>query len=204
MPPRRASVPRIKPPRARGIATRAWEKFVGSSGQGVTPSDLSRLSGSRFTGFGTPGAGRQIRELSVEEQLEIIGRYRGRDLAAMRPRTARGLAAVSQGDDSILFTVNLRDRSTNPDRPRAEAAGYDSKTGTVRVRFRRGQPRYPNGAIYEYYGVPRSVWKNFLRASSPGRFIDRVLDTYPYTQVSDTWEPQNVFSNQQRGGPAGP
>jgi hypothetical protein len=162
---------------------------------------LSRLSGSRFSGFGTPGAGRQIRELTVEDQLDIIGRYQGRDLASMRPRTREGLAAVTRGDNSILFTVDLRERSTDPDRPRAESAGYDSRTGTVRIRFRRGQRKHPNGAIYEYYGVPRSVWKNLLRAASPGRFITRVLETYPYTQVSESWEPQNVFSvRDQLGG----
>lgn len=201
---RRLSVPGIQgPAQRRGIAGRAWDKFVGSAGRGTTPQELERLSGSRFTGFGTPGTGRQIRELTVEQQLDVIGRYRGRDLAAMRPRTARGLAAVTRGDDEILFTVNLRERSTNPDRPRAEAAGYDSKSGTVRIRFRKGQRKYPNGAIYEYYGVPRNVWKDLLRAPSPGRYITRVLETYPYTQVSDSWEPTQIFSARDRRTPDG-
>jgi hypothetical protein len=102
------------------------------------------------------------------------------------------MKALRQGDDSLLLNVDLASRSSNPARPRAISAGYDSKAQTVRIRF-RPQPRYPSGALYEYYGVPRNVWKNFLRAPSPGRFISRVLDTYPYTRVDDDFRPTGMF-----------
>lgn len=168
--------------------------------------------------MGTPGTGRQIRQFPVEKtasvpgvrgrrepapietQQEIIARYRQRDREDMRPRTARGIEAASRGDDSILFTQDLRAQSSNtetPKRPRAEGAGYDSAAGTVRIRFRVGADKSsPDGAIYEYYGVPRSVWKNLQRASSPGRFITRVLDTYPYTKVDGSFEPRGFYDGR--------
>jgi hypothetical protein len=37
------------------------------------------------------------------------------------------------------------------------AAGYDSTTMTMTVRFK-------NGYTYEYYGVPGEVWKSFIAA----------------------------------------
>lgn len=194
----------------RGIAGRAWDRFIGASPS--TPLPLEPRNPSRFTGFGSPGTGRQIRELTVEDQLDVIDRYRQRQEqvlsskrhATRRERLSRGLNAASRGDDSILMSVDLRAKSSNeddPKRPRAESAGYDSATGTVRIRFRVGADKSsPQGAIYEYYGVPRHIWKNLLRASSPGRYIDRVLDTYPYTKVDEDWQPTRVFSNIDRRG----
>ena len=28
--------------------------------------------------------------------------------------------------------------------------------------------------------MPRNIWKNFRRSASPGRYINRVLNGYPY------------------------
>lgn len=208
MPRRRASVPPISAPRARGIATSAYEKHVTGGA------------------FGTPGSGRRIRQFPVEPpatfsppqgvsargdrprpvsqqpyptQQEIIARYRQRDLEERRARTGRGILAAQQGDDSVLMPIDMEAKSSNPLRPRAIAAGYDAQAETVRIRFRppnwpRGEP---DGAVYEYYGVPRNVWLNMLRAASPGRYIDRVLDTYPYTRVDDRFEPTGFFSTRQ-------
>jgi hypothetical protein len=68
-------------------------------------------------------------------------------------------------------------RTSNPARPRTLQAGYDKKqgerTGTLRVRFRDGTP-------WEYYEVPSEIWQRFKRSASPGRFINRVLNNYPY------------------------
>lgn len=63
----------------------------------------------------------------------------------------------------------------NPGRPRTLAAGYDERTMTLRVKFREGE-------IYEYYRVPPSVWYQFQRAQSPGRFINTKLNMYPYNR----------------------
>jgi hypothetical protein len=65
-------------------------------------------------------------------------------------------------------------RTSNPGDPRTAAAGYDSATQTMRVEWGDG------GAAYNYYGVPPNIWRNFRRAPSPGKYINRVLNSYTY------------------------
>lgn len=72
-------------------------------------------------------------------------------------------------------------KTINPPRPRTMEAGWQridnldhpAYPGILRVRFRDGTP-------WEYYQVPSSVWQRFKRVQSPGRFINRVLNQYPY------------------------
>jgi len=195
MPRRRPSIPQIKAPSPRrsGIATSAYDRHVAS---GV---------------FGAPGTGRQIRSYPVEIQQEIVGREQERAEYRQRKRTRNALADAIGGDDTALFTQDLRAQSSwtlkhpdrpespsNPRRPRAEAAGYDSRSQTVRIRFRVGADKmFPNGAVYEYYNVPRSVWRNLQRSNSPGRYIDRVLDTYPYASVDEAFRPTRFFQVEE-------
>jgi hypothetical protein len=87
--------------------------------------------------------------------------------------TAMAIQAAKDGDDSLLLPYQPTP-SINPPRPRTLAAGYDSKTQTLRIRFR-------DGVGYEYYGVPPQVWRNFKRVKSPGRAINRTLNRYPYS-----------------------
>lgn len=55
--------------------------------------------------------------------------------------------------------------------------GYDTQTSILEVEFRSGR-------IYRYYGVPRSVHRNLLSATSRGRFLNRYIKrTYPCTEV---------------------
>jgi KTSC domain-containing protein len=63
--------------------------------------------------------------------------------------------------------------TTNPPRPRTLQAGYDPQSRVLRVTFR-------DGTLWEYYEVPAQVWENFETTESPGRFINRVLNYYPY------------------------
>lgn len=195
MPRRRSSVPSITPARGRGIAGSAYERHVTGGG------------------FGTPGTGRRIRQFPVDQQptlpplqggqwpgdrprrisqqpyptqQEIVARYRQQDAMDRKRGTGEGIRAAIEGDDALLMPIDMQAKSSYPSRPRAVAAGYDSKAGTVRIRFR--PPHWPqtepNGVVYEYYGVPRNVWLNMLRAASPGRYIGRVLDTYPYARLN--------------------
>jgi hypothetical protein len=63
-------------------------------------------------------------------------------------------------------------RSTN-----IASIGYDESASTLEVGFR-------NGSIYQYYGVPASVWRAVMSASSHGRALWRsVRDRYPYREV---------------------
>jgi len=56
---------------------------------------------------------------------------------------------------------------------------------TLRIRFRNGQ-------VYGYYNVPPNVWRNFKRVKSPGRFINRVLNFYPYGPEPDLDRPTGM------------
>lgn len=72
-------------------------------------------------------------------------------------------------------------KTINPPRPRTLEAGWERVSdpnhpaypGILRVRFR-------DGVAWEYYNVPSTVWQRFKRVQSPGRFINRVLNSYPY------------------------
>ena len=74
--------------------------------------------------------------------------------------------------------------TTDPMRPRTEAAGYDPDSNILRVRFRSGAAKGGGTATYEYYGVAPSVWAAFKVTSSPGKFINRILNSYEYERVS--------------------
>lgn len=69
-------------------------------------------------------------------------------------------------------------KTINPPRPRTLAADYDREAQTMRITFR-------SGAQYDYFGVEPRVWRNFRRAQSPGRYINRVLNFYPYAPVDE-------------------
>lgn len=56
---------------------------------------------------------------------------------------------------------------------RVSQGRYDSGLAQVHVIFRNGVP-------WTYENVPRNVWRNFRRSTSPGKFINRVLNSYPY------------------------
>lgn len=59
--------------------------------------------------------------------------------------------------------------SIYPPRPRTVAAGYDTSRRVLTVVFR-------DGTLYNYYGVGRNEWNNFVKAHSKGRYILRHLD----------------------------
>lgn len=59
--------------------------------------------------------------------------------------------------------------TTNPERPRTVAAGWDRDRNVLTVMFR-------DGTFYNYYGVSGLEWSNFVSARSKGRFIKAYLD----------------------------
>jgi hypothetical protein len=87
----------------------------------------------------------------------------------------RGLPQNFVEDDDILSYDPTS--SSNPPRPRTLAAGYNKDSRQLLVRFRDGTP-------WVYYDVPPEVWRNFQRVQSPGKFINRVLNNYPYERGS--------------------
>jgi lysyl-tRNA synthetase class 2 len=42
-------------------------------------------------------------------------------------------------------------------------AGYDAKTGTLRIAFM-------GGGTYDHYKVPEEIWAGLRSAASPGRY----------------------------------
>jgi len=53
------------------------------------------------------------------------------------------------------------------------SVGYDENSETLEIEFH-------DGSIYEYYGVPKSLYESFIGSSSLGSFLHRHLKSYPY------------------------
>ncbi len=58
------------------------------------------------------------------------------------------------------------------------SVGYDAKQATLEIEFCTGD-------VYEYFDVPRAVFRALLAASSKGRFFHAELDgVYRFEQVT--------------------
>lgn len=114
-----------------------------------------------------------LREAGHDPEGEVLGAGTGR---ARRAIQAERLDQI-RWDPSVEYP-QIDTRSTNPERPRTIAAGYDPNNSIIRVTFR-------NGVTYEYLGPSRQQWESFRRAPSPGRYIDDILDQYPYRPVEE-------------------
>jgi KTSC domain len=70
--------------------------------------------------------------------------------------------------------------TTNPERPRTIAAGWDGLRKVLTTVFR-------DGTYYNYYEVDSGTWNNFVRARSKGVFIYTYLDGHirGHAEVSD-------------------
>lgn len=62
--------------------------------------------------------------------------------------------------------------TTNPERPRTVAAGYDRNRQVLTVVFR-------DGTYYNYYEVSSNEWQEFKKRVSKGQYIYRYLDYKP-------------------------
>jgi len=70
-------------------------------------------------------------------------------------------------------------RTINPPRPRTFQARYSRSQRRLEVVFARPTRSNPGGA-WHYDAVPPRVWQRFKRVESPGRYINAVLNGYPY------------------------
>jgi len=66
------------------------------------------------------------------------------------------------------------------DSSRVSEAAYDPRNQKLWVTFMKPTP---NRVEYVYDQVPPNVWRNLRRSQSPGRFVNRVLNSYPYHRV---------------------
>jgi hypothetical protein len=110
--------------------------------------------------------------------------YNYENLAGAVMRDARGKEYQREGE-AVTHRSNRRryDRSpvpisikptstTNPERPRTVAAGYDESRRTLTVVFR-------DGTFYNYYEVEAEEWDQFRAAYSKGHYILYALDAKP-------------------------
>ena len=59
-----------------------------------------------------------------------------------------------------------------------ESVGYDESTKTLEIAFL-------NGTIYRYLGVPPSIYRGLMSASSHGSYLDQFIKKagYSYFQI---------------------
>lgn len=172
-----------------------WEQFRDSGGAGASPADVMGVidlagddatAGERVVGdlltsgpyeamsyedpWGTVTtttggffAGESTRYLEEEGFYDRLG-YTYSNLGSA-PSTSV-VSSVGTGPADITQSPTA---TTNPNRPRTVAAGYDSDRKVLTTVFR-------DGTFYNYYGVSSLEWGNFKRAKSKGRFIRLYLD----------------------------
>lgn len=172
-----------------------WEQFQSPSGTGTHPADVMGMidlaggdeAAADLMGigpyevipiydgdieYGTQTTAEYFRDESTR-YLEDEGFYEGLgykySFDASRGGTEASTSLVSSiGTGPADITVSPTS-TTNPDRPRTVAAGYDRSRKVLTVIFR-------DGTFYNYYAVSGLEWGNFKRARSKGRFIRLYLD----------------------------
>lgn len=81
--------------------------------------------------------------------------------------------ASERGDPRRPAPISVIPTSTtNPERPRTVAAGYDGERGVLTVVFR-------DGTFYNYYTVSEDDWTAFKSQASKGVYIRTFLDGKP-------------------------
>lgn len=152
-------------------------------GQGHPRSPKRQGPKPKQTPSGVEVAGKLERDFQAEYGLSKAVDYaHGRAAQTeaqqrLNPQDAAAIVRARAGDDSSLLPYTPTP-SINPPRPRTLAAGYAPSSQTLTVKFR-------GGAVYEYYDVPRNVWRNFQRVKSPGKAVNRVLNNYTYARRND-------------------
>ena len=59
-----------------------------------------------------------------------------------------------------------------------ESVGYDADTAMLEVEF-------TSGALYRYFAVPRSVYRELIETDSPGHFFgENIREVYPTQHVA--------------------
>jgi hypothetical protein len=57
------------------------------------------------------------------------------------------------------------------------SVGYDANTQTLEIEFN-------SGGVYQYYGVPKSVYDGLMTATSHGSYFHaHIKDVYRYSKV---------------------
>lgn len=113
-------------------------------------------------------AGRVISagQASVAAATQAQGQAELRRDQDLDPGLRDKLEMAFGGEDDLLLPYQPTP-SINPPRPRTLAAGYDSTSQSLFIRFREG-------ALYKYDSVTPREWAAFRRVKSPGRLYTRL------------------------------
>lgn len=79
-----------------------------------------------------------------------------------------------------------------PQSTRASRYRYDYANGDLQVTWRNGQGH----VVTAYHGVDSETYRRFARASSKGKFVNRLLNGFAYGPVSP--DEANAPSNPNR------
>lgn len=134
---------------------------------------IVQVTGGQWKGLPTAG--------SYGEFDEIIPLFNKKEtMSYYDPMTGSQYENYGQepdmADDSPAELTVVPTSTTNPERPRTVAAGYDKQEEKITVVFR-------DGTFYNYYEVDSKEWQRFKSVVSKGRFILAYLDSKPRGQA---------------------
>ena len=96
-------------------------------------------------------------------------------IEGVRIKTARG-GVAKRVTTAEVFTERRQSRPGewhDVSSSRVAAARYDFGLRQIHVIFKDGTP-------WVYADVPNAVWHRFIASASKGKFINRILNSYPY------------------------
>lgn len=143
------------------------------------PQTQAEANSRNRAGMGI-GIGSDFEKLYEDAQGKFVDRGVYRESYEVDEETGELLvpgekgAEFAQGDVSDApAPLSLVPTSTsNPERPRTVAAGYDRSRSVLTVVFR-------DGTYYNYYDVDTTEWQDFKRRVSKGKYIYQYLDYKP-------------------------
>ena len=138
-----------------------------------SPDDVARRNQAGEAVF--PGLGEDV--YYIDAQGNFVDRSAGRKFYDEDLDTGEvvipGMKGPQEGESNAPAPLSLVPTSTtNPERPRTVAAGYDRQRSVLTVVFR-------DGTYYNYYEVSTTEWQDFKRRVSKGKYIYQVLDYKP-------------------------
>jgi len=160
---RRRPAKKLMPPASQRLARRLSPQDVGTAPASTARGSTDpRMAMARARGdqeaFSEEVASSEVRASRDVGLRSSTGRAEARGLTDVRPVEMIPMGSSEPGD---------------PRGPRVREAGYDDVNQIIRVTFRDGTP-------WAYYNTPPEVWHGFRTADSPGRYINAVLNDYPY------------------------
>jgi hypothetical protein len=133
---------------------------------------IEKITGPSYGGLPTAASYGEFDEIisviNANQTLEYYDPTTGGNYNNLAP-----LEGAQDGEEESPAELTLVPTSTtNPERPRTVAAGYDKIDNKITVVFR-------DGTFYNYYQVTPIEWQAFKARVSKGRYIYNYLDSKP-------------------------